>query len=1000
MSAPGITVNEIDNTGGVTEVQPSGRAAGVIGTATQGTAFVPVTFANNTQFTTEFGYPSSVYHAPIALYQWLSNASAGTYVRILGAGDGNTRSTLSPNAGKVTNAGFVVGSQKVQSSTGQYGNNPYATTTGVEGRTYFLGCYMSESAGSWVLSDAGIQTSTAAQPIIRGVLFAASGVQIAVSSSAPGVSSDTYSSAAATASPAKGWFTGSLDLQGGKQDFVLLLNGHTDSAAYPSILSASFNPSSDSYFAKKFNTNPLLAEEHGYVLYNHYDILDSFAVPTGSGVAAESDIRRQGTSTAVEEIVFCLSGSQSRNAGTTTFPNYDNFEDRFSHPMTPYIVSQNFGGTRYDLFKFHARSDGEGSNRLYKIAIENIKYPSVAGAYAKFTVKVRDWNDSDDLQNVYESYADCDLDPDSNSFIGKLIGDLNVYFDFDRSGDAQKIVEEGLYGKSSRRIRVEISEDVLNKNVPTNTLPVGSRGYYHLVTSGPGFLSTGSADSSAHLTVPTTNARELPIFFRHSINVGAPAADANAVGESKYYWGPQFNVCNSTTQPNDGTTVISSIIGASAMDAYTKYFPKYHTVYQNPWVGDNAGAPSVNGSVIDADLFNKNLFTLENIQVMTGTDGLPDSNRWDEAVYHRDGVMMGTDGRFIDVNVDFSYSTNRSYLKFVTFMQGGFDGLNIFDADKFYMRDSAIRREMDNANQGQLNGPTVAAYRKAVDIMANKTYSDVSLLALPDVRHPAVTDYTLSSMQTKFDALYIMDVELKDDSNNYVTASISSDIYPNINVGYTTTRFRNRGINNSFGAAYFPDTSVSVDPGTGVAQTMRLPVSTMVLGAYAQNDKIGFAWNAPAGYVRAVIPAESLSTLFLAENVDTVYDAGINPLVASPGAGIIINGQRTTLAEGSALDRVNVRRLLIEVRRRVKAVAYTLLFEPNKEATIARFNSLVAPIMKQIQSQRGVERYRVQIDTTTTSQADIENNTIRGKIYLQPTKAAEFVSIDFVASNS
>jgi phage tail sheath protein FI len=174
----------------------------------------------------------------------------------------------------------------------------------------------------------------------------------------------------------------------------------------------------------------------------------------------------------------------------------------------------------------------------------------------------------------------------------------------------------------------------------------------------------------------------------------------------------------------------------------------------------------------------------------------------------------------------------------------------------------------------------------------------------------------------------------------------------------------------------------------------------MVLGAFGQNDRIGYAWNAPAGYIRAVIPAEELSTKFLAENVDTVYDAGINPIVASLGAGIIINGQRTTLAEGSSLDRVNVRRLLIEVRRRVKAVAYTLLFEPNRESTISRFNSLVTPIMKQVQAQRGVERYRVQIDTTTTTQADIENNTIRGKIYLQPTKTAEFVSIDFEAKNA
>lgn len=1001
MAAPNITLNEIDSTGGVTEVQPSGRSAGVIGAADQGTAFVPLTFANNTQFRTEFGFPSAVRHAPVALNQWLNNASAGTYVRVLGAGDGNKRTTASPNAGRVTRAGFVVGSQKVQTASGQLANNPYATAGGLEGRTYFLGCYMSESAGSWIFSDSGIQTTAAAQPIIRGVLLTASGVQITVSSSAPGTTSDTYSSAATTASPVKGWFTGSLDLRGGKQDFTLFLNGHTDSTAYPSVINASFNPSSDSYFARNFNVNPLLIEEHGYVLYNHYDVLDAFAVPTGSNVSAEANIRRVSVNAAVEEIVFCLSGSQSRNDGSTTVPNYENFEDRYQHPMTPFIVSQNFGGTRYDLFKIHARSDGAGTNELYKITVENIKYPTVIDAYGKFTVKVRQFDDTDEFPVVLESYVDCDLDPDSTNFVGKKIGDLNAYFDFDRTVDAQKVVEEGLYGKSSRRIRIEISSDVADKMVPTNTLPVGVRGYYHLVTSGSSFLATGSINNSAHLNVPTTNARELPIFFRRSINVGAPAADPNAIGESKYYWGPQFNVCNSTSQPNDGTTVTSTLLGATALSAYTKYFSKFHTTYQNPWVGDNTGAQTVGGSIVDADLFNRNLFTLENIQVMTASDTTIDSMRWDEATYQRDAVVDTTlGGRFIDVNVDFSYASNRSYLKFSTFMQGGFDGLNVFDADKFYMRDAAIRRELDNVNQGELSGPTAAAYRKAIDIMSNKTYSDVSLLAIPDIRHPSVTDYALSSMQTKFDALYIMDVELKDDSNNYVTASISSDTYPNVNVNFTTTRFRNRGINNSFGAAYFPDLFAQVDPGTGIPVSTRLPASAMVLGAFGQNDRIGYAWNAPAGYIRAVIPAEELSTKFLAENVDTVYDAGINPIVASLGAGIIINGQRTTLAEGSSLDRVNVRRLLIEVRRRVKAVAYTLLFEPNRESTISRFNSLVTPIMKQVQAQRGVERYRVQIDTTTTTQADIENNTIRGKIFLQPTKTAEFVSIDFEAKNA
>jgi hypothetical protein len=993
-TAPGITLTEIDNTGLVIDAQPSGRAAGVIGTANQGTAFVPITVANNDQLETEFGYGDALVNAPLAMNRWLTNANAGTYVRVLGAGDGNARTTTGNNTGKVNNAGFVVGSREIQTSSGQFANNPYATAGGIEGRTYFLGCYMSESAGSYVLSEAGIQTSAAAQPIVRGVIFAASGVQITVSSSAPGQSSDTYSAAATTASPAKGWFTGSVNLIDTNQTFVLFLNGHNNTG-FGSIITASFNPTAGNYLATALNTNPSLFEEYGHVLYAHYPVLDRYAAPTGSGVAAEALIRRVSTATEIEEIVFCLTGSQARNNGTSVFPNYDGFEDRYTHPMTPFIASQNFGSTRYDLFKIHARSDGAYANELYKIGVKNITYPS-AGAYAKFTVDIRKWDDTDIDQKIYASYENCDLDPDSANFIGKKIGDLNTYFDFDRSIDAQKVVEEGLYGKVSRRVWVEVSDAVANKLVPTNTVPVASRGYYHLVTSGSGFLSTGSANNSSHLNVPITNAREMPIQFRKSINAGDDFGGSNATAESKFSWGPQFELANDVARPNDGTTVAKN-----QMSAYTKYFPKYHTVYQNPWVGDNAGAVTVNGSVVDADLFNKSLFTLENIQVQTGSDGLPDSTKWASAVYQRDGVLdTALGGRFLDVTTDFLATDAKQYLKHISFMQGGFDGTSLVNQDRRYMRDAAIRRELDNTNQGELSGPTVAAYRKAIDILSNKTYSDISLLAIPDIRHPAVTDYALNAMQTKFDALYIVDVELKDGNNNYVTASIAASEYPSINISNTTARFKNRGLNNSFGAAYFPDLMVSVyRPGSSASVSTRLPASTMVLGAYAQNDAQAFTWTAPAGSNRTLIPAESLSTLLLSDNIDPIYNAGINPLITNNGS-TFINGQRTLLIEGSALDRVNVRRLLIEVRRRVKAVAYTLLFEPSRESTIARFNAAVTPIMKQVQAQRGVERYRVQIDATTTTQADIENNTIRGKIYLQPTKAVEFVSIDFVATNA
>ena len=134
----------------------------------------------------------------------------------------------------------------------------------------------------------------------------------------------------------------------------------------------------------------------------------------------------------------------------------------------------------------------------------------------------------------------------------------------------------------------------------------------------------------------------------------------------------------------------------------------------------------------------------------------------------------------------------------------------------------------------------------------------------------------------------------------------------------------------------------------------------------------------------------------------TIYDADINPIVrlSTSGQPTVVWGQKTLLRAASSLDRVNVRRLLIDVRRRVRAVANSLLFEPNTQATLARFNALVAPIMQDVQSRFGVDRYRVLIDASTTTQADIDNNTIRGKIFLQPTRVAEFIQLDFVINAS
>jgi phage tail sheath protein FI len=330
-------------------------------------------------------------------------------------------------------------------------------------------------------------------------------------------------------------------------------------------------------------------------------------------------------------------------------------------------------------------------------------------------------------------------------------------------------------------------------------------------------------------------------------------------------------------------------------------------------------------------------------------------------------------------------------------MQGGFDGVNIFDPEKSNLTDLAAAREIDDSTQGGATGPTVSAYKKAIDIMGSTADVNMQLLVIPGLRVPTVTNYAISAVESRFDALYLMDIQQKNGLNAYVSGSET------INVTNTVADFTSRGLNTSFAAAYFPDVNVT-SPDSGVGE-VTIPPSAAVLAAYATNDTYA-PWYAPAGQTRGVIPASSGGLQVpLSETSNTlgaIYDADINPIVklTSTSSQTVVWGQKTLLRAASSLDRVNVRRLLIDIRRRVRAVANSLLFEPNTQATLARFNNLVNPILQDAQARFGVERYKVLIDTSTTTQADVDNNTIRGKIFLQPTRVAEFIQLDFVINAS
>lgn len=1005
----GVSARTINLTG-PTAIQPSGIPAGVIGTSIAGPAYVPTTIATYNDFQATFGETSNdIYNGPLAVSEWLRNAQAATFIRVLGAGAGSARTVdtdaAGGNRGKVVGAGYVVGQELPEywnGFAGELTSSQYATVGGPLGRTYFLGAFMSQYevsgtstvVSSSVLTDAGL--SGAGTPLVRGILFGASGTLLTLSSSFVGGNNPS-----ATVSTAGGSVTGSVKLLSGLQEFVMLVNGLTNTdPIYPSVITASFDVEAPNYFGSIFNRDPLKLEQAGYYLQTDWVIHPTLAVVTGANIINNSAAVLALRTAGFENVAFLITGSQARNSGSLYSPNYENFEDRYRTPKSPFLTSQKFGGKPVNLFRIHSLDDGAYANDKVKISIENIT-PSLSDVYlyGTFDLLVRDFADNDKSKVVLEQYRGLSLDPTSPNYIARVIGDYNTFYNFDAEDGASKLITLGNYTNNSKYIRVEVASGVENSDVDATALPVGFRGPAHLVTSGSAPLAGFSAVNSTGYTVanPFRNTVQMPVPFRDNLVRGL---SPNQTSDKGLYWGVQFERKISALEPNKTTVPETSI------RSFASYFPDFQTDYQNVVVMDNEGTvDTVQNGIVDADRFNNNAFSLENVQIKYRTipgstaifpnNTIPDTTQAISWSYVRTGQVVANTAsltRRLSV-ADLADPATRQLGKFNVYLQGGFDGVNTFNYDERYLTNKAVNEELDIAERGEQNGSAVVAYNTALNLIADATEVDVQLFVVPGIRNPSITDRAIEIAENRFDCLYIMDIETYDTNGELV---VNEDQVPSVR--FTINNFRDRNINTSFGATYFPD---MIMRDTVANRLRQVPPSVVVLGAFSYNDAVAFPWFAPAGFARGGLATTERSTIELSRtNMDDLYEVDINPIVSFAGSeGLVIWGQKTMYAQQSALDRVNVRRLLLSIRRQVRQVSNRILFEQTLPDTLARFSQLVNPILKRVQEQKGVDRFLVRIDTSTTTQADFENKTIRGKIYLQPTRTLEFLSVDFVINN-
>jgi len=464
--------------------------------------------------------------------------------------------------------------------------------------------------------------------------------------------------------------------------------------------------------------------------------------------------------------------------------------------------------------------------------------------------------------------------------------------------------------------------------------------------------------------------------------------------DTNLFWGVQFQKQSTPTDPN------SSLQFNPSIASYARFYPgNPDSSYVQFAVYDNAGAATTTASwILDSDRFNYNMFSLEKIKVVTGSNGLPSTSttnllNW---AYVRSGSIQANEAtktRGLTVDDLNGNASVQSLAKFSFFVERGWDGVNMFNRDQAYMTNAAVSQEITQTTRGLTSGPTVQSYMKALNLVADVNDLDVQLMTMPGIRVPYVTDSGINVAENdRFDCFYIMDLEQYDTLGNNLTGS-----YSNVSVNQTAQNFVTRGVNSSFAATYFPDVNIKIDNGTVFE---KVPSSVAALGAFAKNDFVGQPFNAPAGYNRGTLSSiASFATNLNQNNADTLYVARINPMLPKPGVGPVIWGQKTLLNSESLLNRVNVRRLMIAIRREIRKVASRFIFEPAREATLNSFNQAVQPILQRYQAAGGVEKYKISIDTSTTTQADLDNKTIKGKIFVVPTTAIEFVSLEFVVSN-
>lgn len=724
---------------------------------------------------------------------------------------------------------------------------------------------------------------------------------------------------------------------------------HSSDGTKQKDVTFNFDRNSSKYIRKVFNTNPTLVNSNISSQATNYWLGETFEDAVNSLLGANGS--------------YAFIAPLAKNS-----QNAANFEGKTATPASsPWVISQqldsltgSYAAANMDkLFRFAALNNGgEWEQNNIKVSIMDIK-ASTNDFYkfGSFTVAIRKVDDTDAKPQYLEMFTNCNLDPNSADFIANKIGDQYLEWD----SDIKRYKRFGSFANKSSYIRVELSRAIENGELDPEVLPFGMEGPSQFKSFK--LLSGSAVDSSMFIE----GCNKMP-----SASLGSAQIAMNSVLTASI----SFPTLPLRTSASDAGTIDlrDAFYGVVTTKANTR------AIFNEDYV-DLVRAKS--DTISTGSLTPSWYFSLDEI-VLTGSA----KSYW-QSGSRTAGISLSA------VSGGYKAVLDKEINRFTMPMVGGFDGLDITQKDPF------SNDYLGNGTENESRNYAVCSLKQAIDAVSDPEVVECNLMTVPGITNKYVTNHLINVAENRADTLAIVDIE-----GGYVPAH-ENTLPENQRLGSvasTVQKLKDRGLNTSYACTYYPWVKI-VDSQSGFP--LWAPPSIVALGTMASSQERTELWFAPAGFNRGGLSEGSAGVAVIdvrdklsQKDRDKLYEVNINPIASFPNEGIVIFGQKTLQVTPSALDRINVRRLMIFVKKQVSRAATSILFDQNTRVTWARFTGVVEPFLAGIKTRFGLTDYKVVLDDTTTTPDLIDRNIVYAKIYLKPARAIEFIALDFIITRT